>query len=94
MNGTDNSTFTINAAKGKYDGSPGYRSYDLILHTDTIPADVLLNGKKLARYSPAETGKQKNNGYYIDTSSGKAILHIQTPKLSTRQKQEIMLRND
>jgi alpha-glucosidase (family GH31 glycosyl hydrolase) len=93
MNAGKNINVTLNAVKGKYVGSFDRRSYHLMIHTNTFPKKVSLNGKQLRRLT-AEQEHQKEEGWYVDDNNGKPILHIQTGKISTQIKHQIMIVND
>ncbi|MDN3656993.1 glycoside hydrolase family 31 protein [Ferruginibacter paludis] len=86
-------TVTINAVKGKYNGSIDRRSYHLIVHTSASPKTASLDGELL----PQLTGERilhNEEGYYIDTTNGKTVLHIQTRKIATQKKHQVVVLND
>ncbi|MDB5278196.1 MAG: glycoside hydrolase [Ferruginibacter sp.] len=86
-------TVTINAVKGKYNGSINRRSYHLIVHTSTSPKTASLDGELL----PQLTGERilhNEEGYYVDTTNGNTVLHIQTRKIATQKKHQVVIQND
>jgi alpha-glucosidase len=74
--GYSNTTITVGASKGTYDGKPGARSYAFTVHVGAAPTVVLLDGHPLTGWTYDATTK---------------TVHVRTPSLSTATAFELQL---
>jgi len=74
--GYGNTTITVGASKGAYDGKPGARSYAFTVHVGAAPTVVLLDGHPLTGWTYDATSK---------------TVHVRTPSLSTATSFQLQL---